>query len=165
MRTALVPALLGLALLSGCHRHKETDEPPPPPPKVQTPVDTTLPGELAEGKEQAFGVALPRVMKVNGRFADTVTASGPASPEQVANFFRRRLKADKVETGPTKTVLTKARPDATIVIEVSGRSGLATVSVRSVPQPKPDDSSTPAERMRRAGFNPDGSLADPTHLH
>jgi hypothetical protein len=164
-------ALLALVLLSacagGCRRHRAIDDPPPtPPPRV--PVDTTLPGELAEGKEQAFGVPLPRVMRVTGRFADVVMAAGPVAPDQVANFFRSRVKADKIETGPMKTVFSnvtvKSQPDATIVIEVGGRPGMTHLTVRSIALPRPGDSSSPDERMRRLGLNPDGTLADPTHL-
>jgi hypothetical protein len=170
-RHARGSALLALVLLcaGGCRKHRSIDDPPPTPPP-RPPVDTTLPGELAEGKEQAFGVPLPRVMRVTGRFTDLIIASGPAAPEQVANFYRSRVKADKIETGPIKTVFSnvsvKSQPDAAIVIEVSGgRGGVTTVMVRSVAVPKPDDSSSPDERMRRLGLNPDGTLADPTHLH
>jgi hypothetical protein len=159
-------ALLCLALLSGCRRRRAIDEPPPPPP--QLPVDTTLPGELAAGKDQAFGVPLPRVLRVTGSFAGMVMASGSAEPDQVANFFRSRVKAEKIETGPTKTVFTnvsvKSQPGVVIVIEVAGRAGLTSVTVRSVAIPRTDDSSTPEERMHKIGLNPDGSLADPTHL-
>ena len=166
-RAPLGWALVCLALLPGCRRKRAIDEPPPTP-SVKPPVDTTLPGELAEGKEQAFGVPLPRVMRVVGRFGDAVLAEGPAPPDQVANFFRSRVKAEKIETGPAKTVFSKvsvkSQPDATIMIEVVGRAGTTSVSVRSVTLPRPDDTSTPAERMRNIGLNPDGTLADPTHL-
>jgi hypothetical protein len=159
--------LLCLALLSGCRRRRAIDEPPPTPPP-RPPVDTTLPGELAEGKEQAFGVPLPRVMRVIGRFRDVVMAEGPVAPDQVANFFRSRVKAEKIETGPVKTVFSrvsvKSQPDALIMIEVVGRAGTTSVSVRSVPLPRPDDTSSTEERMRRLGLNPDGTLTDPTHL-
>jgi hypothetical protein len=165
-------ALLALVLLSacagGCRRHRAIDDPPPtPPPRV--PVDTTLPGELAEGKEQAFGVPLPRVMRVTGRFMDTVMAKGPAAPDQVANFFRSRVKAEKIETGPTKTVFSNVSvksqpPGVVIIIEVVGQPGVTNLTVRTVPIPRLDDSSTPEERMRKLGLNPDGTLADPTHL-
>jgi hypothetical protein len=190
-------ALLCLALLPGCRRRSANDEPPPtPPPPPRLPVDTTLPGELAEGKDQAFGVPLPRVMRVTGRFADIVMATGPAAPDQVANFFRSRVKAEKIETGPTKTVFSnvtvKSQPvvaggsasaaprppviaggspsaapgsaPALIIIEVSGQAGATSLTVRSVPLPRLDDSSTPEERMRKLGLKPDGTLADPTHL-
>jgi hypothetical protein len=180
-------ALICLALLPGCRRHSANDEPPPTPPPPRLPVDTTLPGELAEGKDQAFGVPLPRVMRVTGRFADIVMATCPAAPDQVANFFRSRVKAEKIETGPTKTVFSnvsvKSQPvvaggspsaapssaqrapaGATIIIEVAGQAGATSVTVRSVPLPRLDDSSTPEERMRKLGLNPDGTLADPTHL-
>ena len=170
-------ALLCLALLPGCRRRRAIDEPPPTPPP-RPPVDSTLPGELAEGKEQAFGVPLPRVMRVTGRFADLVMAAGPAAPDQVANFFRSRVKAEKIETGPAKTVFSNVRvksrpvpdggtpmpPSTAIVIEVAGHAGTTSVTVRSVAVPRPDDSSSPEDRMRRLGLNPDGTLADPTHL-
>ncbi len=163
-------ALLCVALsaASGCRKHRAIDDPPPTPPRPQPPVDSTLPGELAEGKEQAFGVPLPRVMRVTGRFPEMVLAAGPAAPVEVANFFRSRVKAEKIETGPVKTVFSnvtvKSQPDAGVMIEVYGTVGQANVMVRSSPRPKPDDSSSPAERMRRIGLNPDGTLADPTQL-
>lgn len=145
--------------------------PPPPPTQVEEeapPVDQVLPDELAEGKEQAFGLTLPRLVRVTMRFDDVVFATTSAQADKVANYVRRRVIADRVETGPTKTVFAGAtvrgHPGPLLAVEVISRRGVTELQVRDV-TPKP---ATPGlsqkDRWRAVGLNPDGTLIDPTRL-
>jgi hypothetical protein len=167
-------ALLVLAAFAsaGCHRRQPSPEEqvvaPAPRATDVEPVDRTLPGELAEGTERAFGLLLPRAMVVSGRFDDVVFASGRAAPDQVANYVRRRINADKVETGPSKTLFTRAtvkgHPGPLVSVEVVARDGTTDMQVREVTPKAAKEGLTDEERWREVGLKPDGTPLDPTHL-
>ncbi|MCA9627098.1 MAG: hypothetical protein KC766_05515, partial [Myxococcales bacterium] len=44
------------------------------------PIDHLAKGELAQGTEKVFGLAIPRKMRVERRFLDAAHAVGPVSP-------------------------------------------------------------------------------------
>lgn len=162
--------LAAVALVgSGCE-----DEPPPPaPPRpvyTPPPVDRLAPGELAEGVV-VFGVTLPRGMKVKNNGHEWVMAVGNLKFEQVASYMRDHLEAERVETGPAKTLFTgvtttdngKARK---LRVEVADTgSGLRTRIdlYDETPVEVPDDYkelSVP-DRWKRVGLTPDGKPIDP----
>ena len=176
-RAGLAGLTLGLVLdLSlGCRAKRgpedEHVQPPAPPvvaPTVVVPVDRALPGELAEGTERAFGLALPRVMVIRGSFDDVVFARGEAAADQVANYVRQRVTAEKVETGPTKTLfsraIVKAQPGPLVSIEVLSQGGVTEMQVHDVTPKKVREGQDADERWRELGFRPDGTPLDPTHL-
>src|SRR4051794_12396343 len=96
--------LVALAIGPGCRtrRAPESDGEAPTValPRPAPPVDQLLPGELAEGTEVAFGLKLPRKMQVSARFADVVVGKTDVPSDQVANYVRQRVSADRVVTGP-----------------------------------------------------------------
>ncbi len=143
--------------------------PVPPPVASLLPVDRTLPGELAEGTEKAFGLTLPRVVVVRGRFTDLVVGSAAVSPDQVANYVRQRVAAQSVETGPGKTVFSRAvvrgQPDVFLGIQVLSRGGYTELQVENLSLAKSEPGLTEVERWRAAGLKPDGTPLDRTHLH
>jgi hypothetical protein len=155
----------------GCRAN--TNEAPPPPtpsaaPVPRAPVDQALPGELAEGTEQAFGLPIPRRMRVSARFPDAVFAVGELPAERVANYVRARVLPGSIETGPAKTVFARATvksaPQRTVRIEVVARAHLAELVVRDETRPPTEQGLSVEERWRRNGLSPDGKLLDPTHL-
>lgn len=132
------------------------------------PIDRALPGELAEGTELAFGLPLPRVMKARNTFEDVLFAWGPVPADQVANYVRQRVVAEKVETGAAKTLFSratvKARPGLLISVEVLSHGQDTELQVRDV-TPKPaKQGQDPEDRWRELGFKPDGTPLDPEHL-
>ncbi|WP_437309369.1 hypothetical protein [Sorangium sp. So ce388] len=144
---------------------------PPPPIDASTPrppVDQALPGELAEGVEQAFGLPIPRRMKVRARFSDAVFAVGEIPAERVANYVRTRVLAGNVETGPAKTIFSRATvksaPQRMIRIEVVSRAHVSELVVRDETRPPPERGLSVEERWRRNGLTPDGKVLDPTRL-
>ena len=167
---ALAAALVGVG--GGCRARRaplELEVPAPPPSAIELPVDRTLPGELAEGTEKAFGLTLPRVMVVRGRFPDFIVGAATVSPDQVANYIRPRVSAFQVETGPVKTVFSRAvvrgQPEVLLTIEVLSRGGYTELQVHNLSLARSEPGLTPDERWRAAGFKPDGTPLDPTHLH
>jgi len=171
LATLTAAATLAAAAM-GCRSGVE-DAPPPPPASAAAPapkpVDQVVPGELAEGVELAFGLPIPRRMGVKARFNDEVVASGDVAPEQLANYVRQRVLAESVETGPAKTVFTratvKAAPQRMLRIEVVSRRARGTeLVVRDVTRPPAEPGLTEEERWRRKGLKPDGSPIDPTRL-
>lgn len=132
------------------------------------PVDRALPGELAEGTYRAFGLLLPRVMNVSARFDNVVFASTDAPPDQVANYVRQRVAADKIVTGPEKTVFSRAmvkgNPGPLVQIMVVAKSGRTELEVRDVTLKPSKPDLSPEERWRELGLRPDGTPLDPTQL-
>lgn len=154
----------------GC---KEKSEAPPAPPQstvpsAQTPADQLAPGELAQGKENAFGFALPRRMQIEARFGDAVFASGQIPPEQVANYVRKYTIADGIETGPAKTIFAKVTlkeaPATSLRIEVIAQGSITKLVVRNETRAPAKEGLSEEERWKELGLSPRGDVLDPTQL-
>ena len=128
------------------------------------PIDSTEPGELAEGEHDAFGLPLPRVMLIHARFPDAVHAKGQVGIEALANYVRKRVDAKQVDTGPSRTVFDgaalKSNPAQRLRVDVLSRGGLSRMVVRNLsPPPRPlDPTLSDAERWKRNGLTPDGKV-------
>ncbi|WP_437649166.1 hypothetical protein [Sorangium sp. So ce362] len=169
---ALAAAFACASAALACRSDAGAPAPPPPPPSEaaapRPPVDQALPGELAEGVEQAFGLPIPRRMKVRARFSDAVFAVGEIPAERVANYVRTRVLASNVETGPAKTIFSRATvksaPHRMIRIEVVSRAHVSELVVRDETRPPAERGLSVEERWRRNGLTPDGKVLDPTRL-
>jgi len=166
-----VAPLLLVVAPPGCRpREGQHRGPPEWQAPLDQPVDRTAPGELAEGKEVAFGLALPRPFAVERRFPDAVFARGTASVEQVASYLRARVTAKSVQAGPTKTLFVGAQPragggDRLLRLEVSATGGGETeLVVRDVTPPPVQEGLSEAQRWEKHGLTPDGKIIDPTKL-
>lgn len=167
---SLAPLLLLAALLPACREKPKPIDPPAPVAPPPPPADQLQPGELAEGTLDAFGLKLPRIMRVDARFPDAAFASGEASHKDVVNYVRERVVAEKIETLQTKTVLEgvtlKSSPGKKLRIEVLavgfGRSKLV---IRDETRPPAKPGMTEEERWREVGMTPQGELIDPSHLN
>lgn len=160
---------MGVVLLVGC---KKTEKIPEPTPFASAsaelptlPPDQTLPGELAEGNARVAGLLLPSGFEVHRVFEFETYARGPASPEQTANYLRRRLDATSVDVGPTRTIFSSARlkgkggPE--LRVEVNSLENTTEIVVIEMRPAQVDPSLSEEERWRRAGFKPGGGLLDP----
>ncbi|PIE06335.1 MAG: hypothetical protein CSA75_00085 [Sorangium cellulosum] len=164
-------ALLMLMILTlGCREQRA--EPVAGAPSASTPaspVDRLAPGELSEGELEAFGLKLPRVMRIRLRTANKVEAEGHVASELVANYVRKRTKAQSVELGAARTVLGQVyvlgdetkRPLRIEVVTLGGKTRLV---VKDLSPPKTDPLLTPEERWKRHGFDKDGKLLDPSKM-
>jgi hypothetical protein len=112
-------------------------------------------------------------MKVIAQFPRIGHAVGPLAPEDVANYVRDRVTAGRVELGAVGTTFPNVTikdgdPDKRFRIEViplGDRTKLVVEDVSTPPVRVPvDPTLTPAERWRRAGYNPDGTPLNPNEL-
>lgn len=160
-----------LLVLAGCEKDEHTDAPPPPvvPATASAPVDHLAKGELLEGSEKALTVVLPRDLHVDNAFVQVVYASGSASPEDVANYFRARVRDGSVTPGASATLFENVRvpssPEVLLRIRVQPKQeGIGTsVEIRDVTPPPPMNLPDEESRWRSAGLKPNGALADPKH--
>ena len=134
-----------------------------------TPVDHLALGELLEGTEHAFGITLPRDVHVEGSFADVVYARGGVAVHPMVRYFRQRLEDGTLREDETTAafdhVKVRGKPGTELAVRILGSPSQGTrVEIRDVTPVAlptlPDDSA----RWRRAGFTPNGKVADPTHL-
>jgi hypothetical protein len=150
------------ALACGCDEPAVDAPAAPAETSRSTPVDTTKPGEIAEGKEQAFGLVLPRDMRITTRIGDTVMTVGRLPFEHVANYVRERVDALQVNIGPSRTQFKNAvvRADNSKVVEVEVvvvRDGVQIV-VQNLTREPAEPGLSDEERWRRAGLGPNGKV-------
>ena len=172
---AALAAGMFLVVLASCRKDETAGAVPAAPAQPtpsaapQRPVDQVFPGELAEGGEKAFGLPIPRRMAIKARFADAIFATGKIAPERVANYVRDRVVADKIETGPGKTVFIKATlkdgdTKHPIRIEVSLVSGTTQLLVRDEMRAPAKSGLTNEERWKELGLTPKGELLEPNRM-
>jgi hypothetical protein len=155
---------------AGCRAKREAprDAAPAAQAPPAPPIDRALPGEIAPGPEDAFGLPIPLRMKVRARFPDAVFASGRLAPEDVARYVRERVTPELADAGPAKTVFTRARlksgGDKVLRIEVISRGAEAELVVRDETRPPAKAGLTEEERWRELGLTPQGAPLDPTQL-
>jgi hypothetical protein len=132
------------------------------------PSDHLAPGELREGSQRAFGVALPSALRVKGSFVDVVYAGGPASVHALVQYFRARLEDGTMREGPAAAtfehVKVRGKPGLELLVHIANGADGASVEIRdSTPPPAPALPDEPS-RWRQVGLTPQGRLADPSHL-
>jgi hypothetical protein len=139
------------------------------------PVDHLAPGELLEGSAKAFGIVLPRGVRIDAAFSDVVYASGRVDDEAVVKYIRARVREGKVVrpdfAGNGRTtfdhVKVPAMPDKELVIVVGperGAVGATKIEIRDVTPAQAPQLADDAARWRSAGLSPNGRVLDPTHL-
>ncbi len=168
MKPAATLLALGL-LMPACRDKPAPPSPPAPAPTNLAPPDQLLPGELAEGTTDAFGFKLPRLAKVNTRFADATFATVEAQTKDVVNYVRSRVVAERVDTSATKTVFEgatlKTAPKDKLRIEVITQDAMRSrIVVRDETRPAAKPGLTEEERWREVGMTPRGEVLDPTRL-
>ena len=176
MRTAMTARLpfalmATLAIACGKKDAPDTEERQEiaPATSAPVPVDHLAPGELVEGKENAFGLPLPRLTRVRSAISGFVLADGDVSPEAVANYIRARVKEGTVTIGATEThfenVKVPSDPTRELSIRVGpGRGQRCVVQVRDVTPPVLPKMNSDAERWKAVGMTPDGKLLDPNNM-
>ena len=170
---------LGLALLvpalGACNHSSAPADPAASalsvtPAASAVPVDHLGPNELVEGKEQAFGLVLPRDLQVDARFVDTVRASGAVSVHALVGYFRPRLTGGSFREGDRSATFEnvtapRAPPDTLLTLHFESRSLQTHVEISATRQhpiaPLPDDDS----RWKAEGLSPNGRIIDPMHMH
>ncbi len=121
--------------------------------------------EVLPGREEIFGIEVPRGMRVSSRFADFAMLTGHARPEAVANYFREHVLARHVEVGANQTVFPRVyvkgdESKRIYRIEIAHSRNRTTVSMRDITPPPETHGLSEQERWDKAGRNPDGTQKD-----
>jgi hypothetical protein len=171
--TLTIAGCAALSVLAACHRSLSDDAAPSPsaaalraPPPG--PADHLAPGELLEGTDKAFGITLPRGLRVDSAFVDAVYTSGMLDVHALATYFSAHLQNGDLREGATSAtfehVNAKDKPGRLLTVHIAKMGDGARVDFRDVtpvPGPNlPDDTA----RWRHVGLTPNGRLIDPTHL-
>ena len=177
MKTAIAIAIAVAPVLAACKRDDTVSVVATPAPKASAavPVDHLADGELLEGPEKAFGLALPRGMKVDAAFGDIVYASGQLPSANVAKYLRARVREGKMIEGDYAhygtTTFEKVKiptsPDKEFTITVRPAAegvSVTKVEVRDATPTQAPNLPDDAARWKNAGLAPNGRILDPTHL-
>ena len=161
------------ALSAACHGSARSTDPgttgaseatlPPTPP-----VDHLAPGELLEGSDEAFGLTLPRGVRVDEAFTEVVYASGALAVHPVVSYLRSRLVGGDLREGETSAtfegVTVPGHSERLLRIHVAEVRRSAMIDIRdTTPGPRLNLPDEPA-RWKHVGLTPNGRIADPTHL-
>ena len=137
------------------------------------PRDHLVAGELLEGTDRAFGLALPRGSSIESTFPQQIVAVCGAKASDVANYIRPRVAMGTVSVGAASTMFERVQvpvnPGHELTIRVEGAaSGPGSrITLRDVTPPPLDPTLTEDQRWKQVGLTPGGGghIADPTHLH
>jgi hypothetical protein len=177
LRAAVTLAAVGMVLPSpGCARPPAPDDTPapaaaesPPPPASAVPVDHLAPGELVEGPDKAFGVPLPREVRVEWNHPGSVRALGPVSVHALVKYFRTRVAEAHRTEGDTFAELDDVRlggnPGHVFRIRMTELPPRGTLlELDDVTPPPAPDLPNEEARWRQVGLTPQGKVLDPTHF-
>lgn len=165
--TSAAAMLFLAAVVGACSRDK------PPPPKPSAPVqvataklsDPPLPDELAEGTANAFGLPIPRDLRVTTRFTDEVTAEGHVATSALTAYVKKRVVPERETLGEGKSVFERATlkssPDKVLQIEVVLAGDRARLFVRDVTSKPSAGVVKPTDPWSTPGFDPRDGKADP----
>jgi hypothetical protein len=147
------------ACATGCKRESELKPSTPPAPASERPADRLLPGELAEGKERALGLVLPRDMRLERVFDDSASARGRVPAESLADYVRARVEAPNAELAETRTIFPAAHPRGApagkmVRIEILRDVDTTVLTLRDVTPPPVPTGLSEGERWRKAGVQP-----------
>jgi hypothetical protein len=134
---------------------------------ASTPLDHLAPGELVEGTERAFGIALPRDMHVTQSFVYLVSATGPVSVEALSRYLSARLVGGTLREGKEAAtfehVAARGKPEPELLVKITSTFGGARLDIEKVTHQQvrllPDEES----RWRQVGLTPQGKVIDPSH--
>jgi hypothetical protein len=156
-----------MLLFVGCRRDRAGIDPKQHPGEPQS-IDRLLPGELAEGKQRALGLALPRDMRLERLFDDSAEARGRVPAQALAEYVRKRVDAPNVQLGLARTVFPRAHPSGApaerlVRIEIFQDLDATVLLLRDITPPAVPSGLSEDERWRKAGVLP-GKPFDPNAL-
>jgi hypothetical protein len=140
--------------------------PSPDAPAVVISVDRLRPNEAALSKVSAFGIPVPRDLKVEGRFARVIYLGGPANPGDLIDYFRSHVVTDHLEIAGTSTIFPRVtvkgdeakRPYR---IEITGITEHYTkVVITDIMPTQINPALTQEQVLEQVGLNADGTLRD-----
>lgn len=158
-----------LAAATSCRGDDTTAAP------VHAPSGVTTPDRLAEDEalpesETAFGVPVPRGMRLTRHFLDSAYLSGSLSVEQSLDHVRSLVLASSVEMAAGGAVFHRAKirgdeEDRLFRIEITPTRRGSQVVIRNITPPPTTPGLSEADQWRQAGRNPDGTLLNPNQVY
>jgi hypothetical protein len=167
-RVIALVAVVAVASSAGCKKTEDDASTRAGAAPSSKPVDHLAPGELVEGKETAFGVALPRAIDRTKTLSPSFYGRVHAPPNAVLAYFQARLTGGKLIKEPGGTLVIDqahaADPKVVLMLRVDREDGASRIELRDVTPPAPELHATDEERWSAAGLKPNGAV-DPTKLH
>lgn len=162
MTARLVVSPWLLVLLVSCK--KEAPPPPPEPAGASVEPDRLPPGQLLEGDEKVFDLALPVGSTIEAVFQGSASVFGSYAPEDLAAYLKPRLRSSHVEMAGDKIVFPKAevrgREGRIFRVEIGSFRGGTQLRLRDITPARAEPGLTEEERWRQVGMTPDGRLID-----
>jgi hypothetical protein len=180
MRAHVLGLVAGVVLVAvggaslGCKKAPPPEEsssgsPSPSSGDKARPVDHVAAGELLEGTEMAFGLALPRAAHVEGAFSDVVLVTMRASVDSLVAYFRARVREGTLRKGNQSATFEHAKVPGKPGLEVSVQLRALSpqesrIEVRDTTPVPGTAKATPEETWRALGMKPNGQPLDPTRV-
>jgi hypothetical protein len=156
------------ALCLGCRspesEPKEKDEP-----ETATP-DRLDKGEKLPEAETAFGLPLPRGMRLARHFNDSAYFTGPMNMASALEHVQKHLDSRQVELVNRRSVFARTHilggdPDRLFRVEISETARGSQVLIKDITPPPVASARSEAEMWQSAGRKPDGTLLDPNSVY
>jgi hypothetical protein len=155
------------SLAVGCHSKPvaSVEEAPAAP---STPDRLTSDEHLPEA-ETAFGLPLPKGMRLTRHFSDAAYFSGSLDMQSTLDHVRKYVEARDVEMTNQHVVFARARikgnAERIFRIEISATPRGSQVHLKDITPPALARGLSEPEIWQRAGRKPDGSLLDPNQVY
>lgn len=160
-------AVTAIALLCSCEKQRgqQTRESAPDVTPDRLP-EAQRPSESAT----AFGLSLPKGMRLTRQFNDSAYFMGRLELEEVVEHLKPHLEARRMELKPGYALFEDARLEGDdsnkrLRVSVSAEGPGTQVFVQNVTPPPAPRGISEAEMWRRAGRNPDGTPMDQNQLY
>lgn len=127
-------------------------------------------GERLAESEVAFGLVVPKGLRITRHFQDAAYLSGPLPFEQALAAVRQQLETAGAELRAQRAVFARAivvsDPEQRLMrVEVYPLPQGSQVLLRDITPPPVAIGLSEEERWARAGREPDGSLSDPNQVY
>jgi hypothetical protein len=159
-RRAAVLLLVGCSAV-GC-KQKSSDQTAAP----VVSADRLRPNEAMLSKVSAFGIPVPKDLRVEGKFKTAVYLGGKANPGDLIDYFRSHVVADHLEIAGTATIFPRVyvKGDTSkrlYRIEITAVSlQYSKVVITDITPTRIDPALTQEQVLEQVGLNADGTLRD-----
>lgn len=158
-------AQLGMA----CHRERAPD-PAPPAPAEAAPPDRLAPTEALPEAETAFGLPLPQGMRLVRHFNDSAYFMGEVEFAALLEHVQKHVTSSTVQMRGRGAVFASTQisgdeQERLVRIELNPAPRGSELHITDITPPPAVTGLTEAERWRRAGRNPDGTVIDQNQVY
>jgi hypothetical protein len=137
-------------------------------PATSTPDRLKADEHLPEA-ETAFGLPIPKGMRLTRHFSDAAYLAGSLDLSSALDHVRKYVEARDVEMTNQHAVFARARikgnPEKVFRIEIAATPRGSQVHIKDVTPPALARGLSEPEMWQRAGRKPDGTLLDPNQVY